>query len=568
MAAVKPALAEPLAVRVEVEILGPASGGTRVAMTVQVSPEDRGRVGANAMLQIELDGEAPPGQSPMWAVRMEDDGSTRIETVWPPGEHELQVRISSPNGRDSGLWVGAVRIPGPAAAPVEPPTATDERTPASGAAPDEQTSVSTAAPVEPPTATDERTPASGAAPPETTSPPVAPAPIPEPQAAPADEVRSAVPDGPALPPPAAAEVVENVLPAPEPAAVDASDPAPEAAARLDPPVTEQPSPEGDGSIGDEPAGVTTEASGSAVAVEAPTVEDSVEPILEPLRGEPPPPDDGPTPVVAAAPVTPPPEAAAAAVSAWAEDADASGSELTAVVLEGREPVRGLRPSDLRLRVNGAEVSIEALGEAGKAPLFLGVAVDTGPDSGIGWPGGGELAPLITRARDGLGTTFYAASGDPVGGWGAGPPASAPGGTVGDVASLIVDSLRRFDGVRGRRFLLVVTDGRNQPVKESWKQAVTAAGEAGTPVLVIALWDEDFSRRTRNNLREIAEVSGGSLFLVQGRAQLDRAAERFGPLLDAGVAVRFEVPAGTALPARVALTSHDRELEVSAPRFIR
>ena len=537
VAAVQPALAEPLAVRVEVEVLGPVSGGARVALTVQVSPEDRGRIGANAMLQVELDGETPPGQSPMWAVRMEDDGSARIETVWPPGEHELQVRISSPNGRDSGLWVGAVRIPGPGAAPVAPPAAPDERTSASGAAPTEPT-----------------------------SPPAAPPPASEPRAVPADEVRSAAPDEPGLPPPVAEDAVETVLPAPEPVAE--AGPAPEAAAQLDPPAVEQKIAEGEATAGDEVAAFGGTATGSPVVVEAPPVEEVVEPVVEPLRAEPSAPADAPPASAPAAPALLPPEAAAAAAPAWAADADAAGSELTAVVLEGREPARGLRTSDLRLRVNGAEVSIEALGEAGEAPLFLGVAVDAGPDSGIGWPGGGDLAPLITRAGDGLGKTFYAAAGDRVGGWGAGPPASAPGGTGGDVASLIVDSLRRFDGVRGRRFLLVVTDGRNQPDKESWKQAVTAAGEAGTPVLVVALWDDGFSRRTRNNLREIAEVSGGSLFLVQGETQLDRAAERFGPLLDAGVAVRFRVPAGVALPAEVRLEGVERGLGVATAKRVR
>ncbi|HSO23226.1 MAG TPA: hypothetical protein VLT81_09975, partial [Chondromyces sp.] len=484
--AVLPALAEPLAVRVEVEVLGPASGGARVAVTVQVSPEDRGRIGANAMLRIELDGEAPPGQSPMWAVRMEDDGSARIETVWPSGEHELQVRISSPSGRDSGLWVGEVRIPDPGASPVEAP-----------------------APSAAPTPTPRGTPAG---PPAVA---LAPVPVAEPQVATADAGGEPRPGEAAAPPPAAADAAENVPPAPEPTTVAEAGPAPEAAAQLDPPAVEQPVPEDKAPTGDEPTAFGVTAAGSPVVAEAPPVEEVVEPIVEPLRAEPSAPADVPPASAPAAPALPPPEAAAAAAAAWAADADAAGSELTAVVLEGREPARGLRPSDLRLRVNGAEVSIEALGEAGEAPLFLGVAVDAGPDSGIGWPGGGDLAPLITRARDGLGKTFYAASGDPVGGWGAGPPASAPGGTGGDVASLIVDSLRRFDGVRGRRFLLVVTDGRNQPDKESWKQAVTAAGEAGTPVLVVALWDEGFSRRTRNNLREIAEVSGGSLFLVQG-----------------------------------------------------
>ena len=101
--------AEPVAVRVEVAPLGSGEDGSRVAVLVRVAPEDRGRIGRNAMVRIELDGEPAPGQSPLWAVRMADDGSARIETVWPPGEHSLELEIASPSGAERGLWVGTVR---------------------------------------------------------------------------------------------------------------------------------------------------------------------------------------------------------------------------------------------------------------------------------------------------------------------------------------------------------------------------------------------------------------------------------------------------------------------------
>jgi hypothetical protein len=101
----------PVAIRVEVEPLGASGADTEVAVIIQVSPEDRTRVGANAMVRIELDGEVPPGQSPLWAVRVKSDGGARVTTVWPPGEHHLKVEISSPSGAETGLWVGTVRIP-------------------------------------------------------------------------------------------------------------------------------------------------------------------------------------------------------------------------------------------------------------------------------------------------------------------------------------------------------------------------------------------------------------------------------------------------------------------------
>ena len=101
----------PVAMRVELEPVRQAGALTEVAVVVQVSPEDRVRIGSNAILRIELDGGIVSSGSPMRAVRLEDDGSARAVVEWPPGEHHLRVEIEDPNKEDTGLWVGTVRIP-------------------------------------------------------------------------------------------------------------------------------------------------------------------------------------------------------------------------------------------------------------------------------------------------------------------------------------------------------------------------------------------------------------------------------------------------------------------------
>ena len=53
MAAAFATAAEPVAVRVDVEPVSFGDDGTRVAVTVQVAPEDRGRIGRNAMVRSE-----------------------------------------------------------------------------------------------------------------------------------------------------------------------------------------------------------------------------------------------------------------------------------------------------------------------------------------------------------------------------------------------------------------------------------------------------------------------------------------------------------------------------------
>ena len=126
----------PVAMRVEVEPVRQAGALTEVAVVVQVSPEDRLRIGSNAILRIELDGGTVSSGSPMRAVRLEDDGSARVVVEWPPGEHHLRVEIEDPSKEDTGLWVGTVRIPDLSAAGTASRVTESEPVPASEPVPE------------------------------------------------------------------------------------------------------------------------------------------------------------------------------------------------------------------------------------------------------------------------------------------------------------------------------------------------------------------------------------------------------------------------------------------------
>ncbi len=299
-------------------------------------------------------------------------------------------------------------------------------------------------------------------------------------------------------------------------------------------------------------------------------------MVEPLRSEVVPPVAAPETAAepgsgesADAPA-PPPAEIAAAFEDWAR-APSGTVDLTVVAFRNGDPATGLSAADFRLLVDRQETPVEAVGGADRAPLLLGVAVDVAAGSGAGWSqSGGRLFPLVERTRGGRGHVFFAADGR-IGAWDGGPGAARGNQDVVSAAgltSLIIESLGRFEGRRGRSFLVVVTDGRSDEDKAAWKAATDAAAGAGVPVLVIALWDDNFNYRIRRNLKEVAESSGGGLFLVQGSDQLDRAAERFGPMIDAGVALRFALPPSVTLPVAVSVASHDKTLEVTAPKGVR
>ena len=577
----------PVAMRVEVEPLRQVAANTEVAVIIQIAPMDRGRIGSNAIVRIELDEGRVSSGSPMRAVRAGDDGGFRLVVAWPPGKHDLRVTIEDPNREDTGLWVGVVRIPDLSEGATDQKTQEPEPVPV----PDTTAQLATEAAPEAPEPS-----ASGPVPePEITEPARAvtatePEPMPVPEAdTPLQTTMTSEPPseaeaGQAEPPDATPEPVdeEPVSAAPTAAAATAA-----AAAAIPDDAPSMPS--GEPEIAPEPEAIepravepepevvdatTFEPEPATEPVPVPEPETTEPALVEPLRADAAPSTAEPEAVEPSGSAEQPPPAAPASAELTAryaewERADPETREFSVVVMRGRDPVENLEAGDLRLRIGGSEVPIEKLGDVDGAPLLLGLAIDVLANDVDGWSGTqGSLAPIAKRAGGGRGRLFVANQGG-VGDWDA-EPASAGRGAGSppsmNVARLVSASLERFEGGRGRTFLVVLTDGRNEPTKDEWQRATEAAGAVGVPVLVVALWDEQFSQRTRKNLKKLTVISGGSLFLVQGRSQLDSAADRFGRFLDGGYAVRFRMPPSErGAQTAISVSAADRDITVSAPK---
>jgi hypothetical protein len=497
----------------------------------------------------------------MRAVQLEEDGSARVVVEWPPGEHHLRVGIEDPRKEDTGLWVGTVRIPdlSPTGAL---PTVTE-----SAPAPAPEPDIPEPATTPPPVAEDvidvpvKAVAASTLAVAPTSKPPVEPAPVPVPENA--EPVADEKP-----------VEIEKV----EPEAVMVAGSAPEelpiekTELPLDQPEEDEVIPEVEEDL------LTTEREAEPPQIEEPAEVAEEPPLVEPLRSVPPvqtaePEAAMPRQQTEAAPVALPVVTAdvAARYAEWGS-ADPDIREFSVIVTRGREPVTDVDISAFQLRVGGSQVPVEGLGDARNAPLLLGLAIDVASEEVDDWSGmRGSLSPIVERAGGGRGRLFVATSAG-IGAWDAEPEAARreTGTEISDnVARLVIASFERFTGVHGRTFLVVLTDGRNEPAKEEWRKATEVAGEAGVPILVVALWDEDFNNGTRKNLKKLTDVSGGSLFLVQGRSQLDSAADRFGRFLDGGYSLRFRSPGGDRQTvSAISVSTSDKALNVSAPKSIR
>jgi len=237
-----------------------------------------------------------------------------------------------------------------------------------------------------------------------------------------------------------------------------------------------------------------------------------------------------------------------AASAWLASGVGRG-EITVAVIRDGVPLAGLAPADLEVVAGRNALPVVAVGGPDRAPLQLAVAVDLGTGGEAGWVGriGAELA---AGAANGRGQVLVRTSGGYDSGWGVNPASVAElisareEWSGDDLPALVRECLGRFEGVSGRVFLVVVTDGRSDRSSSGWKETFDAAGRAGVPVLVAGIWSADFSRASRKRLSRLAEVSGGTVFYLQGAVQTGDLLERFRAVLDGSFALRLEAPPGT------------------------
>lgn len=120
------ATSQPVALRAEVQTLGKGPQAMIVGVAVQVAPEDRARVGERAQLRVVLLRAGATVDSQASVVTLADDGSALVFREWPAGEGEVRVFLEALEGGASGSWSGKVDVvrvdtpyQPPADAPVE-----------------------------------------------------------------------------------------------------------------------------------------------------------------------------------------------------------------------------------------------------------------------------------------------------------------------------------------------------------------------------------------------------------------------------------------------------------------
>lgn len=214
--------------------------------------------------------------------------------------------------------------------------------------------------------------------------------------------------------------------------------------------------------------------------------------------------------------------------AYMEDVDVQFVELYTTVLDRQgRPVDGLTQEDFRVTEDGQPQRIARFERVRDLPIHAGIVLDVSASMD------GELAATkqaalqffqqIVRPKDraavitfndrpNLTVRFTNDVTDLAGGLAG---LKAERGTA--LYDSLIFSLYYFNGVRGQRALLLLSDGKDESSRFTWDDTLEYARRAGVTIYPIGL---DLPRPERRKLAELATQTGGQSFFIDDVGELE------------------------------------------------
>ena len=84
---------------------------------------------------------------------------------------------------------------------------------------------------------------------------------------------------------------------------------------------------------------------------------------------------------------------------------------------------------------------------------------------------------------------------------------------------VIYSLFYFNGIRGQRALIVLSDGEDESSRFSYEEMIDYARRSGVSIYTIRLEAEKTSRQSKRQLARLAEETGGLAFVIQSASEL-------------------------------------------------
>lgn len=209
---------------------------------------------------------------------------------------------------------------------------------------------------------------------------------------------------------------------------------------------------------------------------------------------------------------------------------------TSVVDSRQRPVEGLEKDDFRVFEDGVEQQVRRFELVRDVPIYAGVLLDT--SGSMGEQGGAKLnaavraaltffenvitpkdrAAVITFADEPSLAVRFTNQQEVLAGGLAGLTGE------GDTAlhDSLVYALHYFGGLKGKRAIIVLSDGQDYGSKYTFNEALEYARRSGVAIYTVGIDLKEFEVRTK--LQKLADETGGRSFFIGVGGELDKVFE--------------------------------------------
>jgi VWFA-related protein len=211
--------------------------------------------------------------------------------------------------------------------------------------------------------------------------------------------------------------------------------------------------------------------------------------------------------------------------------DVTAVELPVTVLQDGKPVENLQQDDFQVMEDGVEQAISHFSLHQDLPVRLGLVIDTSGSMEETLPTVqkvvmGFLRDLL-RPRDRAFIETFSDQPDVLASFTAdfSTLENALLSLFADRATALYDSvimgLFQFSGVRGRKAIVVLTDGEDTASKNEFDDVVGYAQRAGVTIYNIGVNLPTTRIVTRWQLNKLSQITGGKAFFINDRSELDK-----------------------------------------------
>jgi Ca-activated chloride channel family protein len=236
-----------------------------------------------------------------------------------------------------------------------------------------------------------------------------------------------------------------------------------------------------------------------------------------------------------------------------EEIDVHLVELPTTVLREGKPVHDLGQPAFRVLDEGAEVKIAKFEHVRNLPLSIGLAVDSSGSMDTkmdeAQKAGAQFLKNVLRTGDKAFVVAFDSQAYTVQKWSrslADLHAGLSSLRAEEMTALydaLVYSLYQFQGVKGQKALVVISDGKDTASKFEFEQALEYARRAAVPIYAIGIGIRGTELDVKYKLTQLAKETGGNNYYIENASELGKIYGDIENELRSQYVIGFYPPAG-------------------------